>query len=400
MHVHLDTIGGVAGDMFVAACLDAWPELAAGAEEAMRAAGLPPTWRVELSPAHSHALAGTRLTIKCPADPGDHPSGAHSEIQRRLHASSLEHGVRARALDIFQRLADAEAQAHGVAPDAVHFHEIADWDSVADIAGAAYLIDACGATSWSVSPLPIGGGSVSTAHGRLPVPTPAVVRLLEGYPMVDDGVGGERVTPTGAAIIAHLEPRIGSAGDGIIGRTGHGLGTRDLPDRPNLLRLLALFPTDNPVAADIPWDTAQVSVISFDVDDQTAEDLAVGLDAVRSIDGVLDIVQSPVMAKKGRMATHVRVLCRSDVRRDTIHACFDQTTTIGLRWRDETRAELDRSDVMRNGIGGKATRRPGGVVTSKPDSDAIAEAGATSAERAEARRRFAAVDDHDRGADA
>ena len=399
MHVHLDTIGGIAGDMFVAACLDAWPELAAGTEDAMRAAGLPPTWRVEVAPAHSHAIAGTRVAIRRPADPSDQPSGAHSEIRRRLHASSLEHAVRDRALDIFQRLADAEARAHGVTPDEVHFHEIADWDSVADIAGAAYLIDASGVTSWSVSPLPMGGGSVSTAHGRLPVPAPAVVRLLDGYPMVDDGVGGERVTPTGAAIVAHLEPRVGGAGAGIIGRTGHGLGTRDLPDRPNLLRLLELLPTEHPVAADKPWDTARVSVISFDVDDQTAEDLAVGLEAIRLMEGVLDIVQSPVMAKKGRMATQVRVLCRPEVRQQTIRACFDQTTTIGLRWHDETRAELDRADVMHDGIRGKAARRPGGVVTTKPDSDAIAEAATTSSERAQARRRFAAAEP-DRGTDA
>jgi pyridinium-3,5-bisthiocarboxylic acid mononucleotide nickel chelatase len=393
MLVHLDCVGGIAGDMFLAACVHTWPDLADGVEDAMRAAGLPPTWRVNIQAGHSFGLAGTRVTLRGPDPDEDHiHSGDHTgswrEIRQRLEGADLRPGVRDRALDIFERLAIAEADAHGVSVDEVHFHELADWDSVADIVGAAFCIDSIDATGWSVGPLPMGGGTVATNHGPLPIPVPAVVNLLAGYPMVDDGIGGERVTPTGAAILAHLQARPGSVPSGTIEASGHGLGTRDLRDRANLLRLVAVQPA---TSQEVPagWRHGTVTVVTFDVDDQTPEDLAVGLDALRAVDGVLDVTQMTVHAKKGRLSTRVQILCSSEERDVVIAACFAQTTTIGLRWHVQERAELARHSVTQGDIDAKAATRPDGTVTIKPEMDSIAAVTNSQVERSRARTRFA-----------
>ncbi len=389
MHVHLDTVGGIAGDMFLAGCLDTWPELADGLESVMRSAGLPGDWQVRLLPGHSHGIAGMRVAVVGPYPEeehlhhGDH-TGVWRELRTRLQAADLPNGVRARAIDIFGRLAAAEAAVHGVDIDEVHFHELADWDSVADIVGAAWCIEQCGATEWSVSPLPLGAGTVRTAHGMLPIPAPAVARLITGMAVVDDGIGGERVTPTGAAIVAHLQPQTTGPSGGTVVASGHGLGTRQLPDRPNLLRLIAYDDT----APGTGWTTGTVSVLTFEIDDQSPEDLAAGLDLLRLIDGVLDVTQSSVHAKKGRLGVRVQVLCRPDRRDDAIRAAFEQTTTIGLRWHDEQRAELVRGVVERNDIAGKTAVRPDGTITAKPELDSIAAVTASQAERNAARRTF------------
>jgi uncharacterized protein (TIGR00299 family) protein len=397
--VHLDPVGGIAGDMFLAACIDAWPEMAQGVEEAMRAAGLPSTWRLGVEPGRSHGLAGTRVGLRGP-DPdedhlhhGDH-TGAWREIRARLRECELAEPVRARALDIFERLAVAEASVHGVEVDDVHFHELADWDSIADIVGAAWCIDSIGASAWSIAPLPLGSGSITTSHGPLPVPAPAVTRLLRGHEVFDDGVGGERVTPTGAALVAHLEPSPDPLPRGTLAAAGNGLGTRDLPDRANLLRLIAIEPAAHGRAGTgTPWMLGAVTTVTFEIDDQAPEDLAVALERLRATDGVIDVTESPTVGKKGRLGSSIRVLCRPERRTEVVSACFAQTTTIGLRWHEEHRAELSREQVTGADVAGKAVVRPDGSVTSKPEMDSIAAVADDLAERERARSRFRAATD-------
>ncbi len=409
MHVHLDPVGGIAGDMFLAAMMHAWPELEAPVIRAMRAAGLPDDWPVAVTDSASAGITGKRVRIggarnhEHSQDHGHghhhhHATGSFKEIRARLLAALLESGVAERAVAIFRLLAEAEGEIHGKPVDEVHFHEIADWDSVADIVGAAAAIEAIGPASWSVGDIPMGGGSVKTAHGVLPVPAPATTLLLRGLRMVDDGLIGERVTPTGAAILAHLKPAQGGARPtGRLARTGHGLGTRDLKDRANMLRLLA-FETSGAEAARSWGQTGEVGVIAFEVDDQTPEDLAVGLDALRSTGGVLDVVQSGVMGKKGRLAVSVRVLCRCEAIDAAIEACFLQTTTIGLRWRIERRVELNRENIVvdDSAMGAKRVSRPDGRTTVKVDMDALARQAPTQGERARMRRRAEGGRDDDR----
>ena len=393
-HVHLDPLGGIAGDMFLAALLDARPELAAGTFAAMRAAGLPADWRAELLRHADGVLAGRRTVIEGPpagvAHQHEHGPGSFRAIRARLQETPLEAPVRERAVAIFAELARAEARVHGIAEDDVHFHELADWDSIADIVGAAWLIEALGVPSFSSGPLPQGSGRVMSAHGPLPVPAPATALLLDGMPVFDDGVPGERVTPTGAALLRHLaaSPRL-PAGAWRIAATGIGFGTKRLPGLSNVLRALVYESAEESARSD-----DRVAVIAFEVDDQSAEDLAVGLDAVRAAEGVLDVIQLAALGKKGRLATQVQVLARPERLESVIERCLAETTTIGLRWRIEARAVLARELVAVTTPEGvvtvKRVARPGGTRTAKAEIDAVRAAPGGHAARARRRQEMEA----------
>ncbi len=386
LHIHLDPLGGLAGDMFLAAVLDAWPEHRGGMEAAMRSAGLPADVKLDQVPARDHALTGSRYLVDLAAVDGTRPTGPFRDIARRLRAAPLEAAVRERALAIFQLLAQVEGQVHGVAADDVVFHELAGWDSIADILGAAFLIETLGARSWSVGPLPVGRGRVMTAHGPLPVPAPATLKLLEGFPVIDDGIEGERVTPTGAAILRHLEAAPGlPSGTWRPARSGIGFGTRTLEGISNVVRLTAYESASVDARAG-----DEVAVVNFEVDDQTPEDLAVGLDGIRAREGVLDVIQIPALGKKGRMTMSIQVLCRPDALESAIEACFSETTTIGLRWRWTQRRVLDRTSLGAAEAGDppvKVVQRPGGKRTAKAEIDDVrSQAGGTAA-RGRRRRR-------------
>jgi uncharacterized protein (TIGR00299 family) protein len=375
-HIRLDPLGGAAGDMFVAALLDACPDLEPPLLEALRSAGLPAGFTFRRTPFRDHGLTGSRLevTADTAALP---PSGRFAAIAERIEAAPLESSVRTRALAIYRLLAEAEARVHGTTVDEVHFHELADWDSYADILAAAWLIDRLDAGSWSSAPLPLGGGRVATAHGPLPVPAPATALLLEGLPLLDDGIQGERVTPTGAAIFRHLAPRpLDRTARLAIAATGHGFGTRALPGIPNLLRA-TLF-TD--AAADRPTDET-IGVLRFEIDDQTAEDLAIALDRLRALSAVRDACQWPAIGKKGRMAVAVQIRCETSAIEQVIDACLAETATIGLRYRIEQRRVLQRHSIEANGTPGKRVQRPGGGITQKADADALAGVGDFAARR-------------------
>jgi uncharacterized protein (TIGR00299 family) protein len=385
VHIHLDPVGGIAGDMFVAALLDRRPDLGEGLREALRAVRLPASVRIEVVPHKDRVLTGTRFVVRDEAAPADHAHTPFREIRRRLAESDLAEGVRARALDIFARLADAEGRVHGLRAEEVTFHEVGAWDSIADIVGAAFLIDALGARGWSTAPLPLGSGRVRTAHGPLPVPAPATALLLEGLEVLDDGVGGERVTPTGAAILRHLEPTARPPREPlVVAGTGIGFGTRELPGLSNVLRALFLDESEPELTGE------SVAVIEFEVDDQSGEDLAVALDHVRDTEGVLDVLQAPAFGKKGRLTAQVRILADPTALDRVIRTCFRETTTLGLRWHNERRSILERSVRTWVGSAGsvsvKAARRPSGALTGKAEIDDVADGTGGFAERERLRR--------------
>ena len=375
MHLHLDPVGGIAGDMFAAAVLDTFPALEEELCAALDASGLGAYAGVARVDHDDGILTGSRFVVDPRPEGGAHERGA-AEIDRILESSGLNAPVRARATAIFSLLAEAESRVHGVPVDAVQFHELGGWDSIADVVSAAWLIEALGASEWSCAPLPLGRGRVDSAHGALPVPAPATVLLLEGMPVHDDGRPGERVTPTGAAILCHLSPSFAPLpGPLRLVRSGSGFGVRVLEGMSNVLRLLAFEPLGSEDAS-----SDRVTVCGFEIDDQSPEDLAVALERLRALGGVLDVVQAPVFGKKGRLGAQVQVLARPEARKQVIDEVFAHTTTLGVRWHEVKRRVLPRDVVHVDGAAGvvrvKRTRRPGENVTVKAEMDDVAALGA------------------------
>ncbi len=383
MHLHLDPVGGIAGDMFIAAMLDAFPRLHAGLDAALAKVGLPPGAHCALRAHHDGVLSGKRFEVSLPAESRTSRAGhqhAHvglAAIRAAIAIMDLDAAVAARAAAIFAVLAQAEAEVHGVGVDEVEFHEVGALDSIADIVGAAWIIEALGPASWSVGALPLGSGRVHTAHGSLPLPAPAVLRLLQGFAFFDDGLAGERVTPTGAAILRHLAcaaamgPRPGR-----LCASGMGFGARKLPALANVLRVLAFDMAQAPAVE-------QVALLAFEVDDQTAEDLALGLERLRACAGVLDVVQSPVFGKKGRMAAQVQVLAEPQQLAAAVAACFSETTTLGVRHQLIARSVLERRqttiiDAAGTPVRVKLAQRPDGALSAKAESDDLRAGGERS----------------------
>lgn len=361
--VHLDAVGGVAGDMFAAALLDALPELEPAVTEAVAAMALPGVSVARL--AHDDGrMTGSRF---CVTGAGSVAHGhAHwATIRGRIEAAPLAGAVRANALGIFALLAEAEAAVHGVAADDVVFHEVGAADSIADILAAAALIAALPACRWSIGPLPRGSGLVETAHGALPVPAPATLRLLRGFTLFDDGEAGERITPTGAAILAWLKPDQGAdpAPRRVLG-AGTGFGTRRLAGRPNVLRASLYGEAATTVRQ-------PVDVLRFEIDDQTGEDLAAALDHLRATEGVLDVCQWPVTGKKGRIAFAVQVLIRPERRAAVCAAVFAETATLGIRAASTERITLERWSAATVQGRAKLARRPSGLAA-KAEMDDLA----------------------------
>ena len=330
MHIHLDVVGGVAGDMFLAALLDTFPEYNKDLPSVLAAAGFSDLVHVEVMAADDGVITGTRVQVRPAGDAQGHHHRHFSEIRDLIQASRLDASTKAAAIGIFQRLAEAEGKVHGVAPERVAFHEVGAWDSIADIVCAAWLITQINAKSWSLSRLPLGSGRVKTIHGLLPVPAPATSLLLAGFDCFDDGIEGERITPTGAALLCYLAPsQTGAARQGKLARSGYGLGTKTFPGISNMLRCLVLTATEKDTEKS--WALDEVLQLAFEVDDQTPEDLGVALDHIRATPGVLDVTQSVAYGKKGRLTIAIRVLAEPEAEAGVTESCFAQTTTLGIR---------------------------------------------------------------------
>ncbi|MEN8144537.1 MAG: LarC family nickel insertion protein [Gemmatimonadota bacterium] len=369
MHLHLDPLGGIAGDMFAAALLDAFPDLVAELEASLAETAISRLATIRVESHGDHGLTGSRFQVIGAEE--KHPHRSFAEIRTFLDDLECDARVRERSVAMFELLAQAEGSVHGAEPDDVTFHEVGAWDSITDILTAAWLIEALSPAGWSCGPLPLGSGRVQSSHGPLPVPAPATALLLEGFPCLQDGVEGERVTPTGAAILRHIDPDFSALGEfGRLTATGMGFGSRTLNGVSNVLRVLAFEQAGAGAAAD------RVAVCEFELDDQTPEDLAVALDRLRAQSGVLDILQSPVFGKKGRLGFHVRIIAEPSGLSRVLRNCFSETTTLGVRWYTVSRAVLERdmrsaeADGVRVRV--KRARRPDAATTEKAEMDDLA----------------------------
>ncbi len=258
-----------------------------------------------------------------------------SDIQMLIHKANFPQRVEDWSLEVFQQLAMAEAAVHGVSPDEVHFHEVSATDAIIDIVGTCLGLHWLGVEKINCSPLPTGGGSVKTAHGRLPVPVPAVVKLWESrdVPIYSNGIEKELVTPTGAALAVTLAETFGYAPAMTIEKVGLGAGTASL-SLPNILRL---WVGETTTAESLET----VAVLETQIDDLSPQVLAYAQQLLFSV-GALDVFTQAITMKKSRLGSLVTVICPLDKIVECETILFRETTTIGIRRQTQNRSALKR----------------------------------------------------------
>ena len=344
-HVHFDPTSGIAGDMAVAALVDAGvPAHVVGRAVAeMGVKGL----KVFFERRQRGAFVGKGFVVRWPEKHRNNHDGRHQEhlhrsygeIRRLLRRSRLDATIKKLAGEIFERIAKAEADLHGTTIDRVGFHEVGAWDSIADVVGAAAALAWLSPTSVSSSPPVLGSGTIHTAHGLMPVPAPATAAILRGIPTLSEGKG-ELTTPTGAAILATMVGKFGAPPPLRLCTQGLGAGTRDIADRANVLRVLV----GEPLGQALPDSVPQVVLCEANLDDmspQLVEPLLTALFAA----GAVDAWTTPIQMKKGRPAWQVSALAPPDAVPAVERAFFLNSTTLGVRRTLMQRSVLSRSQA-------------------------------------------------------
>ena len=321
---------GVSGDMLLGACLDAGVPLAE-LEAALAPLGLEGV-RLGAERVERHGIAATRCIVEVPDAARDRSLG---EILALIEGAGLDEGVAARSASVFRRLAEAEARVHATTADRVHFHEVGALDAIVDVVGGVWCLARLGIERLHASRFTLGGGWVETAHGRLPVPPPAVLELVSGWPVHQGGVEAELTTPTGAALVTTLAEGRGFPADFTPETIGYGAGSRELAEQPNLLRL---------VVGSAAAAAEELAIVECDLDDlspQLFEPLGEALAAA----GAREVHWHPVQMKKMRPGVTVRAL--APVARVPLvgRALFRETTTLGYRWWPVAREVLAREET-------------------------------------------------------
>jgi uncharacterized protein (TIGR00299 family) protein len=303
---------------------------------------------------HTHDHAHSHSHSHSPEHSHNHePAHSHddhrslSEIKRMIEASSLSASVKVRAQRIFQRIGVAESKIHNIPIETVHFHEVGAVDSIIDIVGACIGLEALGIERVVSSPLHVGFGTFKCAHGTYPIPGPAATELLQGVPIYSKDIEGELVTPTGAALVAELAESFGHTPAMRIERSGYGAGTRTYEKFPNVLRVMigtlesevAVTPT---LTTDAHATPTTITVIEANLDDMSPQVLGYVMDKALAA-GALDLFYTPVHMKKNRPGVLLTLLCKPADRARLTKLLFSETTTLGIRYRDEARVILQRS---------------------------------------------------------
>ena len=289
---------------------------------------------------HQHSSGSGISRAGAPA-PHEH-SHSHgrrlSEIREIIGKAAISKTAKQTAITIFEVLGTAEAKVHDTSIDKVHFHEVGAVDAMVDIVCAAVGAEALGVDEIVCSPLNVGGGMVKCAHGTFPVPAPATLELLKGAPLYSSGVQAELVTPTGAAIVKILVRRFGAFPEMKIEKSGYGAGTREFPGHPNVVRL-----TIGEAASVLASKTASetVTVLEANLDDLNPQVFGYVMDRLLE-EGALDVFGAPVQMKKNRPGMLLTVLCRQEDTSKLTELIFAETTTLGVRRREEVRQTLAR----------------------------------------------------------
>jgi hypothetical protein len=365
----VDAGNGAAGDMLLAALLDAGADLDA-VRSGLRGLAVGPL-DVEVGQVRRHGMRALHADVRVPPDD---VSRNLADVTAVLSAASLPEAVREFALAVFERLARAEARVHGVDVSQIHFHEVGALDAIADVTGCAlalHSLDLLGAATRVVSPVAAGSGVVRAAHGPLPVPVPAVLELLTeaGAPLRSHPASMELCTPTGAALLATLATGWGPVPDCVPVSVGTGAGTADPQGHPNVVRVVV-----GEASAPSGWTSADLHRVDSTIDDLDPRLWPDVLEALRSA-GAADAWCAPALMRKGRPGQVLSVLVDAERLDAVCRVVFEQTTSLGVRISAVERRSLrrDRVEVTAGGltVGVKRGLLGDRVVTAQPEYDEV-----------------------------
>ena len=380
---YLDCFSGISGDMFLGALVDAGvsPKLLEDTVAALDIGA-----RLEISRVVRSGISATKVDVYANGEKDlprevfweqqrhghaheDSPDHGHehmrqhshgqlrnergrglNEIRQIIEKAAITSNAKKNAVKIFEALGEAEAEIHATSVGNVHFHEVGAVDALVDIVCAAVGAESLAVEQWVCSPLNVGGGTVKCAHGTLPVPAPATLKLLRDAPVYSSGPQVELVTPTGAAIVKTLSSRFASFPAMKIETTGYGAGTRDFPEHPNLLRLTigealatdGASPSQSSSTGASPSATNdKITVLEANLDDLSPQVLAYAMERLLA-EGALDVFSVPVQMKKNRPGALLTVLAKMEDANRLTKTIFAETTTLGVRRREEQRQTLLR----------------------------------------------------------
>ena len=355
-----ELIGGISGDMFVAALIDLGLPLSKLKSELRKI----PTLKFELKASKKlvHSIRAARFHVICPKHEA---SRSWKEIRRLIDRSQLNPQVKATGIKIFAALAQAEAKIHGVAVDTVHFHEVGATDSIADIMAAAIGVRELGIDVLHFSRIPLGHGVTRSMHGPLPVPGPATLELLKGLPVFGVDVDGETVTPTGAAMVRTLGASFGDQPSMTVDKIGYGTGQKEFPNRPNLFRLSV-------GASGTRLKQEEMHVLETNIDDMNPQFFDHVMERLFAA-GARDVFLAPIQMKKNRPATLLTVICEPTRHDRLAQIILQETTSIGVRYSPVSRLILKRETrkvKTRYGeVAVKVALQPDGTKRATPEYD-------------------------------
>ena len=339
MLAYFDCFSGISGDMTLGALIDLGVPLEWLKDQLRR---LPlENFDITVTSTHRNGIHAKLVDV---AVIDNHDSRNFSQIRNLIDSSPLTESVKSTSRRIFQKLAEAEARIHNCSIEDVHFHEVGGVDAIVDIVGTALGLEYLAVKKIIASPIPLGKGFVNCSHGKLPVPAPATLGILQGVPVYGTTIPHELVTPTGAAIISAQTRKFGAMPNMVIKKIGYGAGQRELEDRPNLLRVI--IGNDSRVTTGFAENLQedQIEIIETSIDDMNPELFGHLMDLLFE-DGALDVCWIPIYMKKNRPATMLQVLCNIGRRDILIRRILSETTTLGVRFYESRRRILWRDQL-------------------------------------------------------
>lgn len=337
-------------------------------------------FEIEFTTKDKSGISAIHADVKVPHE---HAPRHLRDIEKIINDSRLADSVKKRAIKIFQKLAAAEAKVHGIDAEKVHFHEVGAMDAIIDVVGACIGFEILGIEKFVCSKIHVGSGFVNMAHGKFPIPPPAVAEILKNAPIYSTEIEGELITPTGAAIIATVCKDFGQIPEMIVEKTAYGAGTRDYKDFPNALRLILgrISPqrhgdTEFFNNEQRTMNNEQLTIIETNLDDVSPEILGFVMEKALDL-GALDCWFTPIQMKKNRPATMISILCNARKKDDLIELLYTETTTIGVRIFETGRNCLERNIQKVNTKFGeidvKIAKYKGKIVNIKPEFEQLKE---------------------------